>query len=118
MVWRAHIAGLDVWLYRWSRARLHVAEVVAPVHLRSTLGLHDGIAYRLASRTSMSMLGGRSHGSTGHSPGQGVGTGTTREMLTNAGSSDSTGCYGSSRAKPPIARRARLSLDPDREPLH
>jgi SAM-dependent methyltransferase len=40
--WRGRLNGTDVWLHRWPRCPLHVVELLAPVHLRSHLGLSDG----------------------------------------------------------------------------
>jgi hypothetical protein len=36
------IKGIPVLIYRWHGGPLHVVEVIASVHLRSTLGLKDG----------------------------------------------------------------------------
>ncbi len=40
--WPGRINGIDVWLYRWQSAPLHVVELLATTHLRTTLGLADG----------------------------------------------------------------------------
>jgi hypothetical protein len=42
LLWRMSLCGLPVWAYRWPHAPLHVVEILAPVHLRETLGLQDG----------------------------------------------------------------------------
>ena len=51
MLWRASLNGIDIWVYRWEGAPLHVAEVLSSVHLRQRLDLKDGdeINLRLSS---------------------------------------------------------------------
>jgi len=41
LLWPAKVSNLDVWLYRWRTAPLHVVEILAPVHLRSHFGLDN-----------------------------------------------------------------------------
>jgi SAM-dependent methyltransferase len=47
MLWPASLNEIDVWVYRWQHTALHVVEVIAPVQLRSMLGLDDGSPVRL-----------------------------------------------------------------------
>ena len=42
LFWRAELQGVPVWIYRWRGSTLHLAEIVAAVHLRKKLGLSDG----------------------------------------------------------------------------
>jgi bifunctional DNA-binding transcriptional regulator/antitoxin component of YhaV-PrlF toxin-antitoxin module len=42
MVWAASMNGVEVWIYRWREAPLHIAEILAPIHLRDRFGLKDG----------------------------------------------------------------------------
>ncbi|MEM6972036.1 MAG: hypothetical protein AAF577_04450 [Pseudomonadota bacterium] len=41
LLWQAVLSGHEVWLYRWPHAPLHVAELLAPFHLRARFGLRD-----------------------------------------------------------------------------
>jgi CTP-dependent riboflavin kinase len=41
-IWRASLNGIDVWIYRWRHAPLHVAEILCRVNLRERLKLHNG----------------------------------------------------------------------------
>lgn len=41
-LWPASLGGVDVWVYRWREAPLHVVEVLSSVHLRERLKLQDG----------------------------------------------------------------------------
>lgn len=51
-VWPATVEGLDVWVYRWSGARMHVIELIAAVNLRDSLDLGEGARVRVdMSRT-------------------------------------------------------------------
>ncbi len=42
MIWPASLNGMDVWIYRWAAAPLHVAEIISPVHLRERFHYKDG----------------------------------------------------------------------------
>lgn len=42
LLWPAMLDGVEVWLYRYRRAPLHVFEVVSTVRLRDALSLVDG----------------------------------------------------------------------------
>jgi len=41
-LWPAVLNGRQVWVYRWARAPLHVAEIISATHFRDELKLADG----------------------------------------------------------------------------
>jgi Domain of unknown function DUF120 len=41
-IWRASLNGLDVWIYRWRSAPLHILEIICEVNLRKRFNLQDG----------------------------------------------------------------------------
>lgn len=53
-IWRASLTGVDVWIYRWREAPLHVAEIICGVHLRKRFNLQDGD--RVSLRVSNSQI--------------------------------------------------------------
>ena len=42
MLWPGWLNGVDVWIYRWRDAPLHIAEILSLVHMRENLTLKDG----------------------------------------------------------------------------
>jgi hypothetical protein len=41
-IWRASLNGVDVWIYRWQLAPLHIVEIICGVNLRKRFNLQDG----------------------------------------------------------------------------
>lgn len=42
LLWKAHLMGEPVWVYRFPHAPLHIVEVLSTKHLRNHLDLRDG----------------------------------------------------------------------------
>lgn len=53
LLWPARLNGVDVWLYRWRHAPLHVAEILAETRLRDQLGLADHDKVTLSVRDDL-----------------------------------------------------------------